>query len=165
MDDDRLSAIETRLAALERAAPVRVPRPAAEEDPFWALEGLRERAPDRPAILFAGIVDLPSGRHAEWQQGHPADELVEQDWETVAPALAALGHPVRLRLLGRIVRGEGATAAELVELEQSGTTGQAYHHLRQLVAEGWLRRDARGRHDVPPERLVPLLVVLAACRR
>ncbi len=55
--------------------------------------------------------------------------------------------------------------AGLVGIDGFGTSGQLYHHLRQLVAAGWLRTAGRGRYEVPPARVVPLLVVLAACQR
>ena len=54
------------------------------------------------------------------------------------------------------------TAADLADTPGLGSTGQIYHHLRQLVGAGWLRATTRGRHEVPPERLVPLLVILGA---
>ncbi len=57
------------------------------------------------------------------------------------------------------------TLSELNAHERLGTTGQPYHHLRQLVAAGWLRAGGHGRYDVPGERVVPLLVILAAARR
>ncbi|PWJ53033.1 hypothetical protein SAMN06264364_11550 [Quadrisphaera granulorum] len=73
-----------------------------------------------------------------------------------------LGSPVRL-LLVRVLRSAtgSATAAELADDEALGTSGQVYHHVRQLVAAGWLRTAARGRYAVPAERVVPLLVALA----
>jgi hypothetical protein len=77
-----------------------------------------------------------------------------------AAALNALAHPVRL-LLHEILLGVRTTAG-LSEHERLGTSGQLYHHLRQLV---WLRSTARGQYSVPPERVVPLLTVLAAARR
>jgi predicted transcriptional regulator len=55
-------------------------------------------------------------------------------------------------------------AAELTGLPGVGTTGQIYHHLRQLTSAGWLRTTSRGQYAVTPERVVPLLAVLAACR-
>ena len=76
----------------------------------------------------------------------------------------ALGHPVRLLLLRQVLSGAG-TVAELQERVELGTSGQLYHHLRQLVGARWLQVAARGRYAVPPERVVPLLVVLAAARR
>jgi hypothetical protein len=71
---------------------------------------------------------------------------------------------VRLLLLREILQG-ARTTSELAAHERLGTTGQLYHHLRQLVAAGWLRTTARGQYRVPGERVVPLLTVLAAARR
>jgi len=48
---------------------------------------------------------------------------------------------------------------------QLGTSGQVHHHVRQLVAAGWLRPTARGRYEVPVDRVVPLLVAWAAAGR
>jgi hypothetical protein len=68
---------------------------------------------------------------------------------------------VRLVLVQAVLAGR-RTVAELEALESLGTTGQLYHHLRQLVAAGWLQTAGRGRYAVPGDRVVPLLVVLAA---
>ena len=57
------------------------------------------------------------------------------------------------------------SAAELGSHEQLGTSGQTYHHLRQLVSAGWLRSTGRGRYAIPPERVIPLLVTIAAVAR
>ncbi|MCX4508639.1 hypothetical protein OG402_17600 [Streptomyces anulatus] len=58
----------------------------------------------------------------------------------------------------------GSAAAELAALDEAGTTGQIYHHLRQLTGAGWLHAAGRGRYEIPPVRVVPLLVVLTAAR-
>ncbi|MFF5257754.1 ArsR/SmtB family transcription factor [Actinomadura viridis] len=166
---ERIARLEERMARLEGAEP---PAPAAQAgehqvagpDAFWALEALKERADDAGAVLFTGTVTLPSGEHYEWQQGHPAADLLADDWSQAADALTALAHPVRLLLLREILHG-ARTTAELAAHERLGTTGQLYHHLRQLVAAGWLRTTARGRYAVPGERVVPILTVLAAARR
>jgi hypothetical protein len=75
-------------------------------------------------------------------------------------SLTRPAHPKAL-LLHEILLGVRTTAG-LSEHERLGTSGQLYHHLRQLV---WLRSTARGQYSVPPERVVPLLTVLAAARR
>ncbi|GHB05986.1 ArsR/SmtB family transcription factor [Streptomyces termitum] len=161
---ERLTALEARVAALESPAP---PPPAAEyEGDFWALDGWKDRlaasgGPDG-GVLYTGAVRLPTGERYEWQTGALTADLLDE--EGPAESLAALGHPVRLRLLREILGGR-RTAAELSGLEDLGTTGQIYHHLRQLTAAGWLRAAGRAHHEVPPERVVPLLVVLAAARR
>jgi hypothetical protein len=86
------------------------------------------------------------------------------EWAGFAGALAALGNPVRLTLLQEIVRGRDTVAA-LSEVDGLGTSGQIYHHLRQLTAEGWLHSPSRGTFAVPPPRVVALLAILEALQR
>ncbi|WP_433473920.1 ArsR/SmtB family transcription factor [Spirillospora sp. CA-142024] len=158
----RVARLEERVAALEGTAPG-AERPAPN-DTFWALNALKDRVGDPGAVLFTGSVTLPGGEHYEWQQGHTVDDLLQDDWSRAAETLSALAHPVRLLLLREILHG-ARTTAELAAHERLGTTGQLYHHLRQLVAAGWLRTTGRGRYSVPGERVVPILTVLAAARR
>jgi DNA-binding transcriptional ArsR family regulator len=164
---DRLAALERRVARLESAGgrgESGEPGGSPGADAFWALEGLRQRAGQPGAVLFAGTVSLPGGEHYEWQWGQPVKALLADDWSELAGPLDAVAHPVRLLLLHRVLHGV-RTAAELGEHERLGTSGQLYHHLRQLVAAGWLRSTVRGQYAVPPERVVPLLVLLSAARR
>lgn len=166
---DRLSEIERRLAALEAAQEAAPIVPGAGT--FWVLDALRDRVPppspnagDRPGgageIVFGGVVDVPAG-HAEWQYGQGVEALLDTDWSPAAAVLGALGSPVRLHLLQLVLSGS-TEASELAADDQVGTTGQVYHHLRALVSAGWLRSSRRGAYEIPPERVVPLLVVLAA---
>jgi hypothetical protein len=162
---ERLEQLETRVARLETArVSARSGTGAADADTFWALEGLEQRATEPGAVLFTGTITLPTGEHYVWQQGQGVDELLADDWTQAGAALTALAHPVRLLLLREILTG-ARTTAELGRHERLGTTGQLYHHLRQLVSAGWLRTTARGQYAVPGERVVPLLVMLAAARR
>ena len=163
---DRLEQIERRLAALEAAAGRSNADPpvAADPEPYWALRQLRAVAPDAGAVLFTGSVQLPGAEHYEWQQTWPAEALLESDWTLRAPELAALAQPARLQIL-RQVLGGGHSATDLQAVEGIESTGQLYHHVRQLVAAGWLRTAGRGRYVVPPERVVPLLVIIACIQR
>ena len=162
---ERVARLEERVDRLERRGErPAAARPGRDDDTFWALNALKDRVDDPGAVLFTGTVTLPGGEHYDWQQGHLAEDLLADDWSQAADALAALAHPVRLLLLREILHGTHTTA-ELSALEELGTTGQVYHHLRQLVAAGWLRTTARGRYAVPGERVVPLLTVLATARR
>ncbi|TLQ45016.1 ArsR/SmtB family transcription factor [Streptomyces marianii] len=162
--EERVAELERRMAALERSEPR---APVAAEGDFWALEGLRGRlaraGAEAGGVLFTGAVRQPTGERYEWQIGALTEELLAGDWSDLADSFAALGNPVRLRLLREIVGGR-RTAAELAELEGLGTTGQIYHHLRQLTAAGWLHTAGRGRYEVPGVRVVPLLVALSAAR-
>ena len=158
-----LSELAERVLRLEQAigdAPDESRPPAPTSDPFWILDGLEQRF-GPPTVAYAGSITLGEGP-VRWQMGHDSSQLLELDWSTLAPALAALGHPVRLRILQLVARGEAVTAAHLADTPGLGSTGQIYHHLRLLVAAGWLRATTKGRHEVPPERMVPLLVILGA---
>lgn len=162
--EQRVADLERRLAALEKTQRT---APRLGEGDFWALEGFKDQLAELGAadggVLFTGAVRLPTGEQYEWQHGALTGDLLDGDWTEFADAFAALGHPVRLRLLREILGGR-RTAAELAELDEVGTTGQIYHHLRQLTGAGWLHTTGRGRHEVPAGRVVPLLVALSAAR-
>lgn len=181
--EERVSELERRLEALVGEHP-ETPRPAGAD--LWALEGLKQQLTGAGAadggVLYTGAVRLPTGEQYEWQYGALTEQLLDHagdadeaecgeerqvpagaDWADTAEALAALGHPVRLRLLREILGGR-RTAAELAALDETGTTGQIYHHLRQLTGAGWLHTKGRGRYEVPGARVVPLLVVLTAAK-
>ncbi|HEU5417465.1 MAG TPA: ArsR family transcriptional regulator [Streptosporangiaceae bacterium] len=170
MDEERLLRLEERVARLEAAGAAGAPaagtaEPAvAGDDDFWALHELQNRFGEPGAVLLTGSVTVPGAGHVDWQEGQLADGLLAEDWSQAAAALAALAHPVRLLLVREVLLGT-QTAARLSEHPRLGTSGQLYHHLRQLVAAGWLRSSARGQYAVPAERVVPLLVTLAAARR
>ncbi|WP_127573391.1 ArsR/SmtB family transcription factor [Georgenia faecalis] len=185
-DDARLADLERRVAALEArlddGAPTAAPPGDAEPgsaqpgtasstasttpDPevFWALAGLHARVEAPGAVLITGTVALPDGRAAEWQEGALTGDLLEADWAETAETLTALAHPVRLRLLQRVLAG-ASTVHELTETEGVGTSGQVYHHLRPLVSAGWLRAVGGGHYEVPVARVVPLLTTILGGRR
>ncbi|MDF1604965.1 helix-turn-helix domain-containing protein [Nocardioides sp. YIM 152315] len=154
---DRVAALEARVTALEGRSAAEAP---AAEGELWVLEGLRARHPEPGAVVLAGSVRLPDDRALEWQEGLETQALLDRDWAETADLLGALGHPVRLALLQRFLGG-ATTAAEA----GTGTTGQIYHHLRQLVAAGWLRSVGGGRYEVPPQRVVPLMSIVMGAHR
>ncbi|WP_434591920.1 ArsR/SmtB family transcription factor [Streptomyces sp. A5-4] len=165
--EQRVAELERRIVALESTdGEAAGSTPAVGlGDEFWALEGLRALLAGAGAtdggVLFTGAVRLPTGERYEWQEGALTEGVLDTDWAPAAESFAALGNPVRLRLLREILAGR-RTAAELTELDEVGTTGQIYHHLRQLTGAGWLHTATRGRWEVPAGRVVPLLVMLAA---
>lgn len=159
----RLDRIEARLSRLESGA-AEPPLAAPDAERFWALNRLKELVPEPGGVLFTGAVTVGDGEPYEWQEGRLLADLLERDWGEYATTLSALAHPVRLALLLEILRGH-RTAAELGSDERFGTSGQLYHHLRQLVAAGWLKSAGRGRYAVPPKRVVPLLVIVMGADR
>lgn len=153
------------MAALERAVAELVEKPAARgprEGDFWVLEGLKEAQPEG-GIVYAGHLDLPGAGPVQWQYGLTSDRFSDEEWESLAPTLDALGHPVRLRLL-QLVFGGVRTTAELTTHESLRSAGQVHHHLRILVSAGWLAQRSRGTYEIPGPRVVPLLVTLLAAR-
>jgi len=151
----RLRTVESRLGIGATDRP-----PLPDPKTFWVLDGLRAQGDE--GVVFAGDVDTAAGPVA-WQYGLPTEALTAPDEGSLDAAsgrLAALGHPVRLRLLLAVLRGT-TSPAELAEAPGSGTSGQIYHHIRTLTAAGWLRSSGRGQVQVPAERVVPLLVALA----
>lgn len=175
MDDDeleqRLKAIEARLGSLEPAPKVdgpgpEVPRAAARrEGALWVLDGLQRRlSQGQGGVVYAGRFCDATGGELQWQIGRPQDDLLQDDWSELAPRLAALGHPIRLKLLQCLLQGISAVA-ELATQPGMGTSGQLYHHLRELEAAGWLHVPQRGSYAVRPERVIPLMAMLAAARQ
>jgi hypothetical protein len=168
VDENRLAELERRVARLEDAAATAPSgKPAGSGDTFWALTTLEQDLPPGGAVLFAGAVTVPGGERYEWQETRAAGDLVGEDWSTAASSLAALGHPVRLLLLRAVLHGAHSVAdlKAIQAPDEAGSSGQIYHHLRQLLAAGWLRPAGRARYVVPPERVIPLLVIYAGGSR
>ncbi len=167
-----LADILRRLAALEaaagahagsqsEAAPISEGASIPEAGTFWALEGLSRRHPG--SVMLVGEVTVPSGAPVQWQETRSAADVFDTDWTAMADSLAALAHPVRLRILRSVLDGV-ETAKELSEIDAMGSTGQVYHHLRHLTSTGWLRSNG-SHHQVPAERVVPLLGILIGAQR
>ncbi|MCG7308939.1 helix-turn-helix domain-containing protein [Brachybacterium sp. ACRRE] len=136
------------------------PADPTASDRFWALNALKSQLPAPGGVVYAGAVDLPIG-HVEYQWGRPTDPLLRADWADRAERVAALGHPLRLSLLQKLLESE-CTVAQLVDELDLASTGVAYHHLHQLQAAGWVTSPARGTWSVPPTRVVPLLAIITA---
>jgi DNA-binding transcriptional ArsR family regulator len=158
----RLKVIEERLAALEQA-----PTPSSErktlprKEKLWALNYLEKHAPESGQVVYAGTVNVETIGHYIWQVSLPTENILQQPWNDVAPVLAALAHPVRLELLKMILQGK-RTSQELQALAGLGTTGQLYHHLKELQAAGWLKAESRGTYRVVAEQVIPLLAIVLA---
>lgn len=157
-----LRALSARVDALERAEPG---APAEHQGDFWALEELSARVgPGDGAVMLVGSLALPTGEPVAWQESVGAAGILESDWADQATSFAALGHPVRVELLRQILSGVRSTS-DLAAIESLGTTGQLHHHLRQLLAAGWVRHAGRGAYEVPAARIVPLLACIVAATR
>lgn len=104
-------------------------------DAFWSF---------RDAMLTDAAV-----RQAEEQQAAAAGvaggaiTATEREITEAATLLAAIGHPVRLRLIVRLAE-EPVSVTKLVEELGLKTTGAAYHHLNVLITNGIVVQPQRG---------------------
>lgn len=165
--ESRVQALETTGSAIEgsdRAHPeTNAPDPAAAEDTFWALNTLKEQLGPAGGVLYTGAVETGLGR-AEYQWARPTEFLLEADWAELAETVAALGHPLRLAILRRLLDREH-TVAQLVDELELASTGVAYHHLSALQTGGWVSSPRRGSWTIPASRVVPLLAIIAALEK
>lgn len=158
----RIAALESALRAPPAtAATARAAQPRLNAETYWILDRLAQSPAKGGEVAYAGAVTTPTGEQYLWQRHAEAGKVFAQDWTGLSQVLAALGHPVRLKLLQRLLSGQ-TTKAELERIEGLGTTGQLYHHLKTLQDAGWVRSLERGTYGVPGERVVPLLAMLVA---
>jgi predicted transcriptional regulator len=112
------------------------------------------------AVSFTGAARI-GGSEVLWAAEHGLPEVWDADLGDLARLLAALGHPARLALVRAVLAG-AATSQELAATAGAGSTGQLYHHLKDLIAVGVVEQAGRNRYRIEPAKVVPLLVILAA---
>ncbi len=147
-----LEELRQRLAALEE-------RVAALEAPGAGARAAGAPAEDAGSVRYGGTVRLAG--EVRWTIELGAADVLALPPAAVVRVLAALGHPVRLALVHRLLRGP-ASVAQLQEAVGGTSAGQVYHHLSTLAAAGVAEAVGGGRHRVPPTAVVPLLVALLA---
>ncbi len=164
----RLEALEAAAGAAAGADSARPPGPEVAPDPFWLLDRLARntgpafaRGEVAGSIAYGGRVRAPGAGELVWQLEHAVPEILEADLGTASAVLAALGHPLRLEILRRLLLG-ARSLAELQEIPGTGTSGQVHHHLRELRAAGLVVSQRRNHYAISAERVVPLLVIVAA---
>ena len=78
--------------------------------------------------------------------------------------LACLGNATRLKILVELLKSP-KTVAELTEVCGLGSTGQAYHHMKPLLAADIIAEntdgDGRGGYIVQPHRVQGIIMLLA----
>lgn len=127
--------------------------------PKVVLDGTLE-PPERGRVVYSGLG--PWADHAVvWQMERTWDEVVDHEPESIARTFSALSSPVRVRIIGALVGGPLSTAA-LAERIDAGTSGQLFHHLKELLAAGLVRQLRRGVYTLRAQHLLPILAALSA---
>lgn len=98
---------------------------------------------------------------AERQTSHAAVEslnlpaLSHTELENAAGLMAALGHPLRLRM-AIVLAQDSASVTDLMEQLGLATTGAAYHHLKAMMNQGLVEQPQRGMFALTAEALPPV---------
>ena len=101
------------------------------------------------------------GRQSNWIDRLDAGSLLKLAGTKEAESvIGCVGNGDRLNLL-MILLNEPKTVAELVENHGYTSTGQVYHHLKPLMANGIVCEESRGRYAVPYDKVKGLLLLLA----
>lgn len=160
-----IASLSARIERLESAPASQQPAASnLDAEKYWVLHRLQQGEESRERkgeIVYAGVATLPTGEQYLWQRHGSVAALLKSEWSGFDAVIAALGHPVRLRLL-KLILGGKSSKAELEAAAEVGTSGQLYHHLKILQDAGWVRSLERGQYGVPGERVVPLLAILLA---
>lgn len=100
-------------------------------------------------------------RAVVWQMERSWDEVVSHDVETLARVFGALASPGRLRIVAALTAGTTGTS-ELATRVDAATSGQLFHHLKELLAIGIVHQPRRGHYALRPQHVLPILAAVSA---
>jgi DNA-binding transcriptional ArsR family regulator len=117
----------------------------AEKKLEEALRAMTEGGND--VVGHFGMVSVEGTPKTWWsiRYGGAVTRLLSNPDYKVAQILSVLGSEVRLAILRSLVTAP-KTALEIVTEVGMKTTGQAYHHLRELERAGYIEQRAGGRY-------------------
>ena len=112
-------------------------------------------------VTYLGVYNA-GGRQSNWiRNAVSTDGLLAQIESGVAEkVLACIGNANRLALLMEILRGP-KTVAQLVDTCGFGSTGQAYHHMKPLLAADLIQEEGRGVYVCCPHKVQGIIMLLA----
>ncbi|GAA2585158.1 helix-turn-helix domain-containing protein [Actinomadura fulvescens] len=146
--DDRLSALEARVAELEARLSTR---------PHRAASGTPE---DTGQLRYGGDARL-GGYEWTWDVVRSPGELLKLPAGPLAAVLQAAGHPARFEVLRSLLTGP-RTVTELQSELELKSTGQLYHHLKALSGAGLVEQTERAVYRLPAQVVFPVLALAAA---
>ncbi|HEU4426103.1 MAG TPA: helix-turn-helix domain-containing protein [Pilimelia sp.] len=153
--------LAARVERLEQAERSRAQ--AAGQGARRFVEGLSQEdagTPGEATIGYAGAGPWGTGAVA-WQMNRTWDEVRGAAGERSAALFSALASPTRVRIVAELLGG-GLTTAELTRRLDQPSSGQLFHHLKELLAAGVIHQPVRGTYAVREHRVIPLLALLAA---
>ena len=124
--------------------------------------GPYEAGDTRGAVAYAGVVRFGTMEY-DLDVERPVPGLMAAEEEPLTRTLAALASPPRLRLIRALLRGPRSTQ-ELQEALGNVSTGQFYHHLKELLSARIVVQKGRSLYAIGAQHIVPLLAMLAVAQ-
>lgn len=131
---------------------------------FEQLESVRTERKDTGAVSYVGTFES-SGNQSIWVRDAISTDflLTLNDNHMAEKVLSSIGNSQRLDILLALLK-KPMTVAQMVEALDLKTTGQAYHHLKSLMAADLVKEDPhgeKGTYTVIPHRVQGILMMLA----
>jgi DNA-binding transcriptional ArsR family regulator len=118
--------------------------------------------PGAGRVVYAGRGPW-EGTEVMWHMERSWDDVLTQAGEHVARVVSALASATRLRIAGELVSGPVTTGDLAARLDQP-SSGQLFHHLKELLAVGVVHQPRRGTYALRPQHVLPVLALLSAKR-
>jgi DNA gyrase subunit B len=129
-----------------------------------AGEQTAQGAPSRNiegALSYSGALQLAE-RPLRFQQTMTIQSILDAAPELLTPIFAALSSPHRVIILRTLCEGP-CTAQHLQDVLGMNSSGQLYHHLKELQAAGLISQPERSSsYVIDPTKLIPICVALMA---
>jgi len=147
--EERLKALETRVAELEARLPASqdTPPPEQGED-------------ESGHVRYGGEARL-GGYEWAWDVVRTPAALLTVPAAPLAAVLQAAGHPARFEVLRLLLTGP-RTVTDLQSELGLNSTGQLYHHLKALAGAGLIEQTERAVYRMPPRVIFPVLALTSA---
>ncbi|WP_117210879.1 ArsR/SmtB family transcription factor [Allorhizocola rhizosphaerae] len=116
---------------------------------------------DDPHVTYSGTGPWRGGP-VVWQIIRGWTDVLAETGDRSATLFSALASTPRLRIVLELMDGEVLTTADLARRLDQPSTGQLFHHLKELLAAGVIYQPGRGAYAIRREHAVPLLAMLCA---
>ena len=124
------------------------------------MENIVGKSGQTGSVTYFGLF-ASSGRQSTWVKNCiNTDDLLNLIANNVAEkVLSCLGNADRLNILLALLK-KPMSVAELVTECKLNSTGQAYHHMKPLLAADLITEDAKGIYVVQPYRVQGIIMLL-----
>jgi len=158
---ERLKMLEARLAPAPSEAFFAKPTPLSDLAGVPPQStGLHSQEGNRQGVLnYRGVAQFAHQR-SQFQRQHPLSIVFDAAPEPLAQLFAALASPHRLVILRTLWDGPRSSQS-LQEAVGMSSTGQLYHHLKELLAAGLIIQRGGREYGLAPAKRMLICLALA----